>query len=549
MAKKRLQKKPKVQIILLGILGVLIIAYLAVAAFFHYHFFPNTSLNGVDVSGKECAAAEKALQQEIDTYSLQVKARGQEQKEEIAGLDIHLTPRFDNQVQDQLNSQNIFTWVTALFRKQNYEIETVVDFDTNALQAEIRKLNCMKPGSQKRPVDAYVSDYGENGYEIIPEQPGSTIDQNAFLKAAKDAVRTMENELDLDQANCYVLPNLTTESTQLINLADKLNQYAGVTITYDVGDKTEVLDGSTIHQWLKVSGSLVTIDEEAVAEYVDSLASSYNTVFRGHTLKTAYGNTITIKEGDYGWKVDKEGEKEQILKDIKSGQSVSRELVYSQRANSHGDNDYGDTYVEINLAKQHLFFYKNGSLLIDTDFVSGNQSKRYDTPVGVYGITYKERNATLKGENYATPVDYWMPFCNNVGMHDADWRSSFGGKIYKTNGSHGCVNLPPSAARTIFENIEEGDPVLVYKYPEEEYGTPPPVTPPAAPSSDAPGVTALINNIGAVSLANEAAVAQARLSYNALPEDQKAQVPNYDVLCAAEAQLDVLRAQQPQPPQ
>lgn len=50
-----------------------------------------------------------------------------------------------------------------------------------------------------------------------------------------------------------------------------------------------------------------------------SLAKRHNTVFRGHSLKTSYGNTVDIKEGDYGWKVDKEGEKEQILKDIKGG--------------------------------------------------------------------------------------------------------------------------------------------------------------------------------------------------------------------------------------
>jgi len=529
--------------VFLAVLGVLLLAYLGMAIYFRSHFFPNTYLNGVNISGMGSADAEDALRQEIDTYVLHMIARDQKQPEEIAGQSIGLVPKFDGEVQEKINSQNMFAWVMGFFRGQNFEIDTVAEFDKEALTEEISKLEFMKKANQKPPVNASLSDYGENGYEIIPEEQGSTIDNDILQMTVENAVSTMQEELDLDEAGCYKKPAITSESDQLVALAEKLNRYTGVTITYDLGDKEEVLDGDTISQWMQVNGNLVTIDEEAVEEYVDSLASSYNTVFRGHTLKTSYDVTVDIKEGDYGWKVDKEGEKAQILSDIKAGKPVFREIVYAQRAGSHGENDYGDTYVEINLSKQHLFFYKNGSLLVESDFVSGNQAKRYDTPVGVYGLTYKQRDATLRGENYATPVSYWMPFCNNVGMHDASWRGSFGGKIYKTSGSHGCVNLPPSVAKTIFENIEEGDPVLVYKYPEEEYGSAPPQTEFA---TDAAGVTALINNIGAVSLANEAAVAQARLSYNALPEDQKAQVPNYDVLTAAEAQLDVLRAGQPQ---
>lgn len=543
MTQISLQNRFRMKVGVLIFLGALAVAYLGAAVYFHYHFFPNTTLNGVNVSGKGSEAAESAIRKQVDTYVLHMTTRNEPGEEEITGESIGLKPKFHGEVKEHIDSQNVFAWVVRLFRKQKLKMDTVVEFDKDALAEELEGLSCMKKINQKEPKDAYISDYGENGYEIVPQEQGSVINKEIFQMALEDAVKTLQKEFDLEENGCYKQPDITEDSKELIILADTLNRYAGATITYDVGEKTEVLDGSVISQWLKVNGNVVTIDEEAVEEYVTSLAQRQNTVFRGHSLKTSYGNTVEIKEGDYGWKVDKEGEKEQILKDIKAGVPVNREIVYAQRANSHGENDYGDTYVEINLAKQHLFFYKNGNLLVESDFVSGNQAKRYDTPTGVYGITYKQRDATLKGENYATPVSYWMPFCNNVGMHDADWRSSFGGKIYKTSGSHGCVNLPPSAAKTIFENIEEGDPVLVYKYPEEEYGTPPPATPNPA---DAAGVTALINNIGAVSLANEAAVAQARLSYNALPPEQQAQVPNYDVLCAAEAQLDVLRAQQPQ---
>ena len=137
-------------------------------------------------------------------------------------------------------------------------------------------------------------------------------------------------------------------------------------------------------------------------------------------------------------------------------------------ANSHGKNDYGDSYVEINLTAQHMFLYKDGKLVIDSDFVSGNVSKNNATPTGAYGVTYTEKNATLRGENYETPVTYWMPFNGDIGMHDLTSRKAFGGDIYKTRGSHGCINLPYAAAKKIYETIDKGYCVLVYNLPGTE---------------------------------------------------------------------------------
>ena len=66
-------------------------------------------------------------------------------------------------------------------------------------------------------------------------------------------------------------------------------------------------------------------------------------------------------------------------------------------------------------------------------------------------------------QSYEQPVTYWMPFNGNVGIHDADtWRSEYGGEIYKTSGSHGCVNTPTANAEKIFNTVEIGTPVIVY---------------------------------------------------------------------------------------
>jgi lipoprotein-anchoring transpeptidase ErfK/SrfK len=99
---------------------------------------------------------------------------------------------------------------------------------------------------------------------------------------------------------------------------------------------------------------------------------------------------------------------------------------------------------------------------LDSDFVSGNLPKGNGSPDGVFKIVYKERDATLVGEDYKSSVDYFMPFAYNVGFHDASWRSTFGGEIYLTKGSHGCINLPHDIAETLYNELEVDTPVVAF---------------------------------------------------------------------------------------
>ena len=541
--KKRFSGKLAVIVICSG----MAVIYFGITAYFHNRFLPSTMLNGINVSGKSAEQVETMLKEEIDGYVLKLEERNG-RKEEIRGEDISLKPEFGDSISSLVDNQNAFSWPVSFFMPRNLSETTMVEFEEEKLEEAAAKLECMQKENQENPKDAYCSEYSANGYEIISEEQGSKIKKKALMTALKEGIAGLKETISLEEENCYAKPKITSDHEGLIQLVDTLNQYTGVVLTYDEGEKTQTLDGSITHNWMDITDMQVSINEEKVAEYVDELAYVHNTVFRKHTLKTSYGETIDIVNGDYGWKVDKAGEKEQIIQDIKEGISKKREITYERRGASRGENDYGDTYVEINLTAQHLFFYKNGSLVTESDFVSGNISKNYDTPTGIYGLTYKQKDAVLRGENYASPVDFWMPFCNNVGMHDASWRSSFGGGIYKTSGSHGCINLPRSAAQKIFENIEEGDPVIVYTLPGTESA--------AVATQEAAQVTALIQSIGEVTLESEPAIVMARKMYNLLSPKGQAQVPNYDVLAASEAQLAALKAQaaaeaaaQQEPPQ
>lgn len=184
---------------------------------------------------------------------------------------------------------------------------------------------------------------------------------------------------------------------------------------------------------------------------------------------TAYGSKINVYGGDYGWKIYFDKEKTKLIKEIKSGKDVEREPVYSYKAKCRksAKDDIGDSYVEVSISNQEVWLYVNGECKVNSSVVTGDPTKGHQTYTGVYALTYKQRNATLTGPNagggsYSSHVSFWMPFNGGQGLHDATWRPSFGGSIYRGNGSHGCVNCPYSTAAVLYKYVEEGFPVIVY---------------------------------------------------------------------------------------
>lgn len=519
------------------VLTAVAVVYIGFAVFFQNHFCFGTRIDGIPVGGRGVKSVENLIKEEIDNYTLTLVGR-ENMVETIAGSDIDLEPVFDNEVSGLLAEQKGYGWGVILFRGQELELDKVVSYDADTLRKLIGELDVAADKNQREPVNATYSAYSEeSGYTLVPADYGTTIDENKLQTAVADAVASLEEELNISDSGCYVEPDVTDDDEKLLALIDDLNCYVGTTIIYEFGEEKEVLDAQIIHTWLGDEDGKISVDEEAVLAYVKELGKTYNTAYKPKEFETSYGKTVTITNGFYGWRIDSEGELAQIMEDLSAGESVTREPVYLQTANSHGETDYGDSYVEINLTAQHLFLYKDGELVIETDFVSGDVAKGHSTPTGAFGITYTTKDAVLRGEDYATPVTYWMPFAGDVGMHDATWRRSFGSNIYKTNGSHGCINLPLSAAKTIFENVEKGYPVLVYTLPGTES--------PAVQKQDAANIVSMIDMIGPVTLESETIIVNARNLYNALPDAAKAYVTNIDTLTAAENALAGLKAAQP----
>ena len=428
-------------------------------------FLPGTIVDGMDVTGKTASEVEDAIAEQLKGYTLTINGR-EELSESITGESVGLYAEFDDTLEKAVAAQKPMDWGKYRFGKAVNEVNTdaLLHYSSEMLDEAVAGLSCMDRENMREPQDARISDYDSatGSYTIIKEDEGTELLEDKVKEAVASAIMSLSESVNLEEQGCYLSPAVTSGDEALKTACESMNRYVGAKITYRFGDRSETLSGNEIHNWLTVNGTSVGVSETKAAEYVKNLASAYNTAYKPKTLKTSYGKNVTITTGSYGWKIDQTKETAALVGLIKNGEQTSREPEYSQKAASRSGNDYGNTYVEINLTAQHLYFYVDGKLLVQSDFVSGNAAKGWSTPAGAYALTYKQRNATLKGQGYATPVSYWMPFNGGIGLHDANWRKTFGETIYKNKGSHGCINLPPAVAKTIYENISAGDPVLCY---------------------------------------------------------------------------------------
>ena len=439
--------------------AVLAAAYLGGAAYYKSHFFFNTGIGGVDCSNLTADAAKEKLENEINNYTFTFYEKNGEE-EVIKGEEIHLTHSPIENMEELLSKQNPFAWVTAS-KSRDLPLNVEISYSNDALYNRITQMK-FSERTRKNMEGSVDNIYYENGvYGVHDDGTKDIVSVNDMYKKVKPKIKDLYRGMSMEKEDCY---KGLADDDMMKGVLNLLNKYVSSKVTYKCGAENIVLDKDTINKWLSVGGDYsVKVDENKVREYVDNLAKKYNTYGAARKFKTTGGETITVSGGSYGWLVNNQKETSELCNIIRNGETVEREPAYSRTAATHGpNNDLPNTYVEISIGGQHLWYYKDGSLVVSTDVVTGNTSKGNGTPTGTYSIAYKDKNVTLKGEDYETPVSFWMPFNGGIGLHDATWRGSFGGGIYKSNGSHGCVNMPYNAAQMIYGSISPGVPVVVY---------------------------------------------------------------------------------------
>lgn len=442
-------------------ISTLLVIYIGMVIYFMNHFYFGATINNINVSGKSVEKVNKQMESVLHTYKLNLKERGNK-NEQIRADEVGLKYNSDGQFKELKNRQNPYKWISEIFNTEVTKMKEGVKFDKQLLKQRVDMLSCFDSNNIIKPKNPSFK-YIDNGYVIVGEVDGNKVNKDILYNHVSVAILKEVTTIDLESNNCYVKSQYTSKSEKVIRIKNMLNKYVSSKITYTFGEDKVPLDGSTINKWFTVDENLkVTFDKKEVENYIDALSNKYNTIGKSRNFVSSSGKTINIVGGDYGWSINSAKETNDLIIAIDEGQTIAKEPAYNQTALSHGNNDIGNTYVEIDLTNQYLWFYKNGSLVAEGNVVTGNVSSDHGTPGGIYKLKYKQKDAVLRGPGYAAPVNFWMPFNGGIGIHDASWRSQFGGKIYKTGGSHGCVNSPYYLAKVIFDNIEAGIPVICH---------------------------------------------------------------------------------------
>lgn len=461
--KTKMKKAKKIAgIIAASVGGLVVVSYLAVSIWFSFHFNKNTYIDGQNVSFHSVQSVKQTIDTYKDTYSLTVEGR-ENQSFVITPEDIGLTITAVVNEDSFKKKQHGFLWFLYLNdKKKEYHTKYQVAYDEEKLEEFLAGQDCLQKKNMEAPEDAYVV-VKDGKAEIISETEGTLLDTDKMKTAILSALNQAETSVSLEDKDCYETAEIKADSAEIAERKTELEKYLEMTITYEIDRISWTLDASTFGDWLYYTGKYWKFKPDSVKKYVEGLAEKYDTVGTVRTFQTYTGRYVEETGSRYGWTIDTETETKELQKILKRGESQTRAPAFLQTGAAYTKyNDIGYTYIEVDLSNQHVYLIVNGSLVTDTPCVTGCVADGHGTPDGLYSITYTESPSVLVGEDYESKVTFWMPFNRGIGLHDATWRGSFGGNIYYSSGSHGCVNLPYQSAAVIYSYAYAGMPVICY---------------------------------------------------------------------------------------
>lgn len=479
--------KKGIKILIGSILMICILlglGYLGLAVYYENGFSFGTYINGIYCTGKSVETVNQELNDALQYDGLKVVTK--DGTFYVDAEDISYAYNYREPLNYYLQQQNPYLWIENLFgHAKEYELLPTVTYDETALlgilEDEIAKYNL--PSVYKVTLQS-----GESGFELTDTKL-DILDRDKFTETVKAALLEGKETVDVVEAGCYYDVLYTYEEEQLMTFYEQVEVYQARKVAFFFGEDTEKFDAGDLASTLScyayfttaksklpdtyedeffetVEDSVVLkVDEEKAEAMLDERFVPYNT-YRNHTFTTHDGRVLNIKGGTYGNQIDIKTEKKEFLAFLKSeNNKYYREPKYTKEAKYKGKNDIGDTYIEVDIGQQKMFYFVDGELYLQTDVVTGKNKATREEVCYVYS---KQTDRILRGPGYASPVDYWMPVSGDIGIHDASWRDEYGGDIYLTNGSHGCINTPLDIVAQMYEMVEIGTPCIIYYGLEEE---------------------------------------------------------------------------------
>ena len=437
----------------------------------------NTWINGVYCTGKNVEEVNKELLNLSEAPFLSITDNsGREYR--VSAEEFNFNIDFTTGLQEIFEKQNNQNWTEAILQHDQIDLQPNIDLDTQAVIAYVKELEFYKEDCNVSGTLEII--LSEEGYILAdtrrPQLDSERLfayiehlfaDETYLAQGFADGMY----QVNITDVDCYKNLSLTEEQQKIMDQWMNLQTYVYSGIIYNMGDEMLSISGKIASSFILTDeqGNVLfdendqpLINDEAIDAFINSLAEEYNTWKGELVFQSTAGEEKIIPYVNYGTEIDIKKESAYLREAFREKRIEVHIPEYIHEGYARGKNDIGDTYIEVDMGNQKLYAYLNGELLVETDIVTGNMKNKTSTPEGVVYVYAKQRNRTLRGPGYAAYVKYWMPVKGGVGLHDASWRSKFGGEIYKKDGSHGCINIPKAIMPDIYENFEIGTPVIMF---------------------------------------------------------------------------------------
>ena len=457
-------KRQRRRRIRLAILGALLALYAGGAVYFSNHFTPGTTVDGVNASMMDASQLAQAIRDRQSTYKLHVTNKDGFDLS-VAGSDIDLTCDGEAVATEALSRTSPLLWLPYVISPNNMLIDAHIQANQQALSDIVAGAVDNYNSTSVFPTNAngaYNPDTQK--FELIPKTIGTALDATKVLEQCKVATNELRDKLELG-SDVLALPDVDDDNPTLLASIEQANGILdrGVQVACD-GNVVATADRPTIASWMSITDDQ-QLDISHVADWVE-----------GNEAILDAGNAT---DDEHVWECDTWETAVDIHRvmerDLGDTAQVIRIAVETKPPVTEGAKERG-RHIDINLSTQFVRFYDtDGKVIWDSYCVTGGWDSQYKemhaTPEGTFAIQAKQTNTTLVGADrdhdekpdYESFVYFWMPFLNyDYGLHDATWRSEFGGDIREWYGSHGCVNLPYDKAAELFELVNVGDTVYVH---------------------------------------------------------------------------------------
>lgn len=445
--------KKKTIILILCITGLV---YLSGVLIFSKVTYYNTLIDNTRVNFDSKSQIEKTQSEKFNSETIMIKDDVVENYE-ISKTKLGVTFDASKLTNDIFENQNPFLWPIQIFQKKEYDSRKYLNVDEAVMKKQITN-DLIKDVKRKKSINAKTKyDTKQQKFIIVDDKQGTIISDKVY-PSLKKVLLSWDKEFDVTKQ--YKPANI--RSADLADALEQLNKKVNRKIKVDFSGKEITIPKQDVAGFLLVDKeNNVGVNNTSINNYLLTLASenSYAKSSGSKRIVTSFDVKSPYYQIENALLTNDEGE-------IKV--SAKPQTFYQQA--SQRSLPTSGTYIEVSISQQYMWLYNNGKLVLKTAVVTGNHSLGRDTPQGTYKIWNKERNKVLDGASvgydYKVPVDYWMAVdYTGVGIHDIGWLNSKNAEqsrnVYKTNGSHGCINTPDDLMHIMYENTPIGTPVYI----------------------------------------------------------------------------------------